>query len=267
MKKTSLLIVTCFAAATTIAQTTKPATGKPAPKPATAKPATAKPATGSKPGGTAVAMKSSVDSFSYAIGLSIANFYKQQGVTGINNQLVLKALTDAKNGKPVLNDEQANMCIMNYMQEARSQKSSGTRKAGQAFLAQNKGKAGVVTLPSGLQYQVLQEGTGPKPTPTDQVKCHYVGSFIDGQVFESSYTRNEPATFQVGGVIRGWTEALQLMPVGSKWKLFIPSELGYGDGDNGPIAGGSTLIFEVELLEIVKPQSTQPAQPTQPTQQ
>jgi FKBP-type peptidyl-prolyl cis-trans isomerase FklB len=119
MKKTSLLIVTCFAAATTIAQTTKPATGKPAPKPATAKPATAKPATGSKPGGTAVAMKSSVDSFSYAIGLSIANFYKQQGVTGINNQLVLKALTDAKNGKPVLNDEQANMCIMNYMQEAR----------------------------------------------------------------------------------------------------------------------------------------------------
>jgi FKBP-type peptidyl-prolyl cis-trans isomerase FklB len=263
MKKTSLLIVTCFAAATTIAQTTKPATTKPATAKPAPKTATAKPATGAKPGGTAVAMKSSVDSFSYAIGLSIANFYKQQGVTGINNQLVLKALTDAKNGKPVLNDEQANMCIMNYMQEARSQKSSGTRKAGQAFLAQNKAKAGVVTLPSGLQYQILQAGTGPKPTPTDQVKCHYVGSFIDGQVFESSYARNEPATFQVGGVIRGWTEALQLMPVGSKWKLFIPSELGYGDGDNGPIAGGSTLIFEVELLEIIKPQSTQPTQPIQ----
>lgn len=265
MKKTSLVIISCFAATVTIAQTTKPATkpaaAKPAAKTTAAKPGAAKPAT------TTVAMKNAVDSFSYAIGLSIANFYKQQGVSDINNQLVMKALTDAKNGKPALSDEQANMSIMNYMQQARSQKAAGTRKAGQAFLAQNKTKPGVVQLPSGLQYQVLQEGTGPKPTANDQVKCHYIGSFIDGQVFESSYARNEPATFPVGGVIRGWTEALQLMPVGSKWKLFIPSELGYGDGDNGPIAGGSTLIFEVELLEIVKPQSTQPEQPTQPTEQ
>lgn len=258
MKKTSLLILTSFAAATTFGQTTKPATGKPA-----TKSATAKPAAGTKPktGGTSATMKNSVDSFSYAIGLSIANFYKQQGVSGINNQLVLKALTDAKNGTPVLNEEQANNCIMGYMQAARSQKAAGAKKAGQAFLEQNKTKQGVVALPSGLQYQVLQEGTGPKPTATDQVKCHYTGSFIDGRVFESSYTNNQPATFPVNGVIRGWTEALQLMPVGSKWKLFIPSELGYGDMDNGPIAGGSTLIFEVELLEILKPdaKSQQPA--------
>jgi FKBP-type peptidyl-prolyl cis-trans isomerase FklB len=246
MKRTSLFIVTCFAAATAIGQVKKPATGKPAPKSATA-----------KPGVTSVAMKNSVDSFSYAIGLSIANFYKQQGVSGINNQMVLKALTDSKNGKPALDEQQANACIMNHMQVARSQKSSGARKAGQAFLAQNKAKQGVVTLPSGLQYQVLQQGTGPKPTPNDQVKCHYVGTFIDGQEFESSYKAGQPAVFGVGGVIRGWTEALQLMPVGSKYRLFIPSELGYGDADNGPIAGGSTLVFEVELLEIVKPTTGQ----------
>lgn len=257
--------MTCFAAATAIGQTQKPAAGKPATKSATAKPGTAaKP----KPGGaTPVAFKSSIDSFSYALGLSMANFYKQQGITDINNQMMLKAINDVKNGKPALDEQQANACIMNHMQTARSQKASGAKKAGQAFLAQNKTKQGVITLPSGLQYQVLQEGTGPKPTPNDQVKCHYIGSFIDGREFESSYTNNQPATFQVGGVIRGWTEALQLMPVGSKWKLFIPAELGYGDADNGPIPGGSTLVFDVELLEIVKPQQTQPAQPTQPTQQ
>jgi FKBP-type peptidyl-prolyl cis-trans isomerase FklB len=250
MKRTSLFIVTCFAAATVIGQTQKPAAGKPATKSATAKPGTtAKPKTG---GGTSVAMKSSIDSFSYALGLSMANFYKQQGITDINNQMMLKAINDVKNGKPALNEQQANACIMGHMQAARSAKASGAKKAGQAFLAQNKTKAGVVTLPSGLQYQVLREGTGPKPTINDQVKCHYVGSFIDGQEFESSYKNNQPATFGVGGVIRGWTEALQLMPVGSKWKLFIPSDLGYGDADNGPIAGGSTLVFEVELLEIVK---------------
>lgn len=255
MKRTSLLILGCVATAASIAQTTKPAAGKPAPK------------TGAKPGAVkatpaAVPMKNAADSFSYAIGLSIANFYKQQGVSDINNQLVLKALSDAKNGKPALNEEQANACIMGHMQTARSQKSAGTKKAGQAFLAQNKNKPGVVTLPSGLQYEVITTGTGPKPTINDQVKCHYAGSFIDGKEFESSYKNGQPVTFPVGGVIRGWTEALQLMPVGSKWKLYIPSELGYGDMDNGPIAGGSTLIFEVEVLEIVKPEqpaATQPA--------
>lgn len=256
MKRTSLLILGCVATAASIAQTTKPAAGKPAPK------------TGAKPGtvkavAAALPMKNSVDSFSYAIGLSIANFYKQQGVNNINNQLVLKALTDSKNGKAALNEEQANACIMTHMQAARSQKSSGAKKAGQAYLEQNKAKQGVVTLPSGLQYQVITTGTGPKPTINDQVKCHYAGSFTDGNEFESSYKNGQPVTFPVGGVIRGWTEALQLMPVGSKWKLFIPSELGYGDMDNGPIPGGSTLIFEVEILEIVK--ADQPAQ--QPVQQ
>lgn len=222
------------------AQTTK--------KPAT----TTKPAT--KPAGTTAApvMKNAVDSFSYAIGLSIANFYKAQGVSNINNQLVLKALTDVKNAKPLLNDEQVNACIVGFMQSARSEKASGNKKEGENFLAENKTKPGVVTLPSGLQYMVLQEGTGAKPAASDNVKCHYTGRFIDGREFESSYTNNAPITFNVGQVIRGWTEALQLMPVGSKWRLFIPSDLGYGDIDRGTIPPGSTLIFDVEVLEIIK---------------
>jgi FKBP-type peptidyl-prolyl cis-trans isomerase FklB len=236
MKKLFLIAAVCLPVTGLLAQATK--------KPVTAK----KPVTTA----SAPAMKNSVDSFSYAIGLSIANFYKAQGVSNINTQLVLKALTDVKNNKPMLNEEQTNNCIVNFMQSARSEKSAGNKKEGAAFLAENKKKPGVVTLPSGLQYMVLQEGTGPKPTLSDNVKCHYSGSFIDGHVFESSYNNNQPATFGVGQVIRGWTEALQMMTVGSKWRLFIPSELGYGDIDRGEIPPGSTLIFDVELLEILK---------------
>jgi len=238
MKKSFLIAAICVTVTGVLAQTTK--------KPAS----TNKPA--AKPAATAPVMKNAMDSFSYAIGLSIANFYKAQGVNNINNQLVLKALTDVKNNKPLLTDDQVNACIVDYMQAARSEKASGNKKAGEAFLAENKTKPGVTTLPSGLQYVVLQEGTGPKPTASDNVKCHYTGSFIDGRVFESSYSNNAPITFNVGGVIRGWTEALQLMPVGSKWRLFIPSDLAYGDIDRGTIPPGSTLIFDVEILEIVK---------------
>jgi FKBP-type peptidyl-prolyl cis-trans isomerase FklB len=201
----------------------------------------------------APALKNAADSFSYAIGLSIAAFYKAQGISTIDNNLVLKALSDAKSGKPQLTDEQVNTCIVSYMQSTKSQKASGNKKAGEAFLAENKKKPGVISLPSGLQYQVLTEGTGAKPTVNDQVKVHYTGSLIDGKVFESSYTNGQPITLGVGQVIKGWTEALQMMPVGSKWRLFIPSDLAYGDNAAGPmIKEGSTLIFDVELLEIVK---------------
>lgn len=234
MKKTILIAALGFSCTGLVAQTDK------------------KPATASQKAPAGPVLKNAVDSFSYAIGLSIANFYKAQGVTNINNQLVLKALTDAQHNKPLLNEKQVNNCIVSYMQAARSEKAAGNKKAGENFLAENKKKPGVVTLPSGLQYMVLQEGTGPKPTLSDNVKCHYTGSFIDGKVFESSYNNNQPATFPVGGVIRGWIEALQLMPVGSKWRLFIPSDLAYGDMDSGTIPPGSTLIFDVELLEIVK---------------
>jgi FKBP-type peptidyl-prolyl cis-trans isomerase FklB len=125
------------------------------------------------------------------------------------------------------------------------------KKAGDAFLAANKTKEGVVTLPSGLQYKILKEGTGPKPTPADSVVCNYRGTLIDGKEFDSSYKRGQPATFPVGQVIKGWTEALQLMPVGSKWQLFVPADLAYGDRGAGPDIGpGATLIFEVELISI-----------------
>lgn len=242
MKKFVLLALACVPATVLLAQAQ-----------AKKKPATAakKPAAAATP--AAPVLKNSADSFSYAIGLSIASFYKAQGISDINNQLVLKALSDAKVDKPLLNETQVNNCIVNYMQTARSTKAGPNKKAGLAFLAENKKKPGVVTLPSGLQYQIIKEGTGPKPTAEDQVKVHYQGTLIDGTVFDSSIERGEPLTLGLKNVIPGWTEALQLMPVGSKWKLFIPSDLAYGDNPAGPkIKEGSTLIFDVELIEIVK---------------
>jgi FKBP-type peptidyl-prolyl cis-trans isomerase FklB len=214
-----------------------------------------KPPTAAKPSSTAqqVILKNALDSFSYALGLSIASFYKEQGVQNVNNNLVLRALNDMKAGKPLMNDEQANNCMVSYVQGMRGEKAAGNRKAGEAFLAENRKQPGVVSLPSGLQYQILKESTGVKPAATDKVKVHYTGTLLDGTVFDSSVQRGEPLEISVNGVIPGWIEALQLMPVGSKWKLFIPSHLAYGDNPAGPsIKPGSTLIFEVELLDIVK---------------
>ena len=133
-------------------------------------------------------------------------------------------------------------------------KENDNLKAGETFLAENGKRENVVTLPSGLQYEIIKQGDGPKPLATNTVTCHYHGTTIKGEVFDSSVKRGQPASFPLNGVIKGWTEALQLMPVGSKWKLFIPSDLAYGDNPAGPtIKEGSTLIFDVELIEIVKP--------------
>jgi FKBP-type peptidyl-prolyl cis-trans isomerase FklB len=199
-------------------------------------------------------LKTANDSLSYALGLSAGNFYKQQGMTSINTTLCTKGINDViKSGKPLLSDQQVNSIIMSYVQKENAAKAVDNKKAGAAFLAANKVKPGVITLPSGLQYIILKEGTGPKPAATDKVKCHYEGSLIDGTVFESSIKNGQPVDFTVNGVIRGWTEALQLMPVGSKWRLFIPSDLAYGDQQASQlIKPGSTLIFDVELLEINK---------------
>jgi FKBP-type peptidyl-prolyl cis-trans isomerase FklB len=227
-----------------------PATVMLAQAPAKKKPVTAAPKKTTTAATAAPALKNSVDSFSYAIGLSIASFYKAQGISDINNTLVIKALADAKADKPLLNETQVNNCIVNYMQLAA--KSKPYKKANDAWLAENKKKPGVVALPSGLQYKIEKEGTGPKPKATDQVKVHYHVTLIDGSIFDSSVERGQPITLGLSNVIPGWTEALQLMPVGSKWKLFIPSELAYGDQETGKIKGGSTLIFDVELLEIVQ---------------
>ncbi|MBO9202741.1 FKBP-type peptidyl-prolyl cis-trans isomerase [Niastella sp. MAH-29] len=199
-------------------------------------------------------MKNAVDSFSYAVGISIASFYKAQGVKDINKALVMKALTDAQVNKNLLSEKQVNDCIVGYINKVHRENPSPNKKASDAWLAENKKKLGVVATNSGLQYQVIKEGTGPKPTLTDQVKVHYSGTLIDGTVFDSSIERGKPVTFPLQGVIPGWTEALQLMPVGSKWKLFIPSDLAYGENPppGSPIKEGSALIFDVELLEIVK---------------
>lgn len=238
MKK-SILLAAAFISITAATAQTKPA---PKPKPAV------------KPAAPAPVLKSAIDSFSYSIGLSIANFYKQQGITKINTNLVSKAISDAMaNKKTLLTEEEMNMSISNYLQKLKAEKSAANRQAGEAFLAENKKKPGVVTLPSGLQYQVIKEGTGEKPTINDKVKCHYHGTLLNGTIFDSSVDRGQPIDFSVGGVIQGWVEALQLMPVGSKWKLFIPSNLAYGDNQAGPyIMPGSTLIFDVELIDIVK---------------
>jgi FKBP-type peptidyl-prolyl cis-trans isomerase FklB len=183
----------------------------------------------------------------------MANFYKEQGVKNINISLVSKALNDNKTGKALLDESQINNAIISYMQTAKSSKAAGEKKLGQAFLDSNKTQTGVVTLPSGLQYKIIKEGTGAKPGPTDKVKVHYEGKLTNGKIFDSSIERGEPIELNVNGVIPGWTEALQLMPVGSKWKLFIPSDLGYGDnGAGADIKPGATLIFDVELLDIVK---------------
>jgi FKBP-type peptidyl-prolyl cis-trans isomerase FklB len=214
------------------------------------KPAPKKPAPASKP--ATPMMKNQLDSFSYALGCSMAAFYKEQGIDNINSTLVIQALKDVKAGKTKLDESEVNNVIIGYMQAAKGKQAEPNKQAGQAFLDSNSKQSGVVTLPSGLQYKIVKEGTGPKPGLNDRVKVHYHGTLINGKVFDSSIERGEPVTFGVGEVIPGWTEALQLMPVGSTWKLFIPSDLAYGDSGQGEILPGSTLVFDVQLLEIVK---------------
>lgn len=193
------------------------------------------------------------DKVSYCLGLSIASNLITSGVKTLNAEPFVEALDAAFNGKmPEVSPEEANAILQEFfgkMQEEQAEKAVGE---GQAFLEENKKNEGVVTLESGLQYQIITEGNGDKPKATDSVKCHYHGTLINGTVFDSSVDRGEPATFPVNGVIAGWVEALQLMPLGSKWKLVVPSNLAYGAQGAGNLIGPhTTLIFEVELLEIV----------------
>ena len=199
------------------------------------------------------------EKISYMVGMDLSNGLAQIK-DEIDPAIVAQALSDAlKGGKTLLTQEEAlavRQSFIQKMQSAQAEKqkvSADKNKAeGEKFLADNKGKPGVKTTASGLQYQVIKEGTGKKPGPNDQVKVHYLGTLIDGTKFDSSYDRGQPAQFALNGVIPGWTEALQLMPVGSKYKLFIPSNLAYGDkGTPGPIGPNATLVFEVELMEIL----------------
>lgn len=200
-----------------------------------------------------VKLTSLADSASYSLGVLVAQNFKMQNIP-INSELMAKAFGEVMKGSSTLvSDMQANQILQKFMMEAQAAQYKPIKEAGEKFLAENKKKEGVVTLPSGLQYQILKAGDGPKPTANDKVKTHYHGTLLDGTVFDSSVQRNEPITFPVTGVIQGWIEALQLMPVGSKWKLFIPQELAYGSRGSGPVIKPySALIFEVELLSIEK---------------
>ena len=202
---------------------------------------------------TAPLFKNSVDSFSYAIGLEGASYYKSQGAATVNSAMIKRAFDDVYGKKTLLlTPEQSTQCIQTKLMAEMSNKSSVVKEEGKKFLAENKKRHGVVELPNGLQYEIIKQGTGEKPKATDTVKAHYAGTLINGQEFDNSYKRGQPLEIPVGRVIQGWVQALQLMPVGSKWKLFIPSDLGYGErGAGGAIPGGATLIFEIELIEIV----------------
>jgi FKBP-type peptidyl-prolyl cis-trans isomerase FklB len=280
MRKTFIAVATTLALGATFvstapAQQFTPATPQQAPAPAAQpsaaqspaatpqKPAAPKPKTpAAKPGRPAakapLTLKTQKEKASYAIGMSVGKgLHKDQ--VDVDPAILVRGLRDAlAGGKLLLTEDEAKAAIGVLQAEMRKKQEEKmaaageeNKKEGEAFLAANKGKDGVVALPSGLQYKILKEGTGPKPMATDSVVCNYRGTLINNTEFDSSYKRGQPATFPVTGVIKGWTEALQLMPVGSKWELFVPSDLAYGARAAGPdITPNSTLIFEVELLSI-----------------
>jgi FKBP-type peptidyl-prolyl cis-trans isomerase FklB len=197
-------------------------------------------------------LKNKIDTVSYALGANIAENLKQQGFENLSIDAFAQAFKDVADKKQLLvSAEQARNILNEYFASLQQEKANKNLAEGQKFLEENKKKPGVVTLPSGLQYEVIKEGDGPKPNATDKVTTHYHGTLIDGTVFDSSVERGQPATFPVNGVIQGWVEALQLMKVGSKWRLFVPSNLAYGERGAGESIGPNTaLIFEVELLSI-----------------
>lgn len=194
-----------------------------------------------------------MDKLSYAIGLNIANNLKVSGFDKLSVEDFSEAVKAVFCGESAkMTDVEAKKVIQEYFEKAEKEKLTKNLEEGEKFLAENAKREGVVSLPSGLQYEVLTEGTGKKPSASDTVSCHYHGTLIDGTVFDSSVMRGQPAEFPVNGVIKGWVEALQLMSEGAKWKLFIPANLAYGErGAGQSIEPNSTLIFEVELLKVL----------------
>jgi len=204
--------------------------------------------------GSTPALKTQKEKFSYSVGLDIGRNMVQRA-EDIDADVLVRGIRDALSGAtPLLTDQQIEETMKQYqaeMMEKQGVAAERNKKTGEAFLAENKKKEGVVTLPSGLQYKILKAGSGPKPTAGQSVECNYRGTLIDGKEFDSSYKRGQTITFPLTNVIKGWSEALQLMPVGSKWQLFVPSDLAYGDrGAGNDIEPGATLIFEVELVSI-----------------
>jgi FKBP-type peptidyl-prolyl cis-trans isomerase FklB len=192
-----------------------------------------------------------MDSASYAIGMLIAGSLQSQGITEVNAAKLAEGVADAMSGKSKMPTEQAQQLFQSYSAACASKKFAGAKEEGAKFLAENKKKPSVTTTASGLQYEVIKMGTGSKPGLTDKVATHYHGTLLDGKVFDSSVERKEAIEFPVNGVIAGWTEALQLMPIGSKFRLYIPYNLAYGErGAGGSIGPFAALIFDVELLGV-----------------
>lgn len=258
----------------------KPATGSQA-APAAKTPASTAAKAGQKPAAKTAAaplvLKTPEEKASYAIGANIGRGMKKDGVK-IDPRILSRGMSDAlAGGKLAMTDDEMQAALVALQTEVRKRIedemqaiAAANKKAGDEFLAANKTKEGVITLPSGLQYKILKEGTGPKPTAADEVVCDYRGTLLDGSEFDSSYKRGKPLTIAVGQVIKGWTEALQLMPVGSKWELFVPGELAYGErgagqrGPDQPIKPNSTLIFEIELESIKPKEEPKPAADAKP---
>jgi FKBP-type peptidyl-prolyl cis-trans isomerase FklB len=248
----TLLTAAMMLLGSALAQTSATTPTSPAKKPAATKPATTPAA---KP---PMVLKTQKDKLSYAVGMNVGKNLQRQSID-VDPAIVAQGLKDTLAGGKTLMTEQEAQTVMTDLQADMRKKQEekmklagdANQKEGAAFLAANKTKEGVVTTSSGLQYKVLKQGDGPKPTATDSVVCNYRGTLINGTEFDSSYKRGQPATFPVNGVIKGWTEALQLMPTGSKWQLFVPADLAYGArGAGQDIGPNATLIFEVELLSI-----------------
>jgi FKBP-type peptidyl-prolyl cis-trans isomerase FklB len=208
-----------------------------------------------------VELMTEIDSVSYAIGADIGANFKRSKLDDVNVDALALGLREGLDSTSSMTAEQVQAVVQGYMMKLQEEKMAEERAkgeenrvAGEKFLAENGKRAGVTTTASGLQYEVITTGTGPKPLATDKVKVNYHGTLIDGEVFDSTIERGEPVTYPVNGFIQGWQEALQMMPAGSKWKLYVPSDIGYGPqpGPGGAIPGNSVLIFDLELIEIVK---------------
>ena len=252
MKKSILILISFTLVGVGFAQTTKPAGIPKSVVSVLKKPATTNKAIPTKPAAVSVVLKSVKDSASYALGFRVAQSMKGQGLQDINMALFEKGFSAGVIAKSIIPDSLLDVCIKKYQDNMSLEKITFNKAVGKAFLEGNAKKPGVVSMSNGMQYEVMVAGTGSvKPTLSNKVKCHYHGTLIDGSIFDSSVQRGEPITFPLNGVIKGWQDGVQLMTVGSKWKLFIPSDLAYGDRSAGPFIGpGMTLIFEVELLGI-----------------
>lgn len=264
------IVAGLFLLGSAAAQQTPPPSARKTPPAKSTPPPSKKPASNAAKNLADPTLTTQKEKASYAIGLNIGKSMRKDSVD-IDPDILVRGMKDGlADKKPLLTDDEAKATMVALQADLRAKheakvelEAETNKKEGDAFLAENKTKAGVVTLPSGLQYKVLVEGTGPKPTAADTVVCNYKGMLLDNTEFDSSYKRGQPATFPVSGIIKGWTEALQLMPVGSKWQLFIPPDLAYGmrGGAGGAIGPNATIQFEVELMSIQPKAEGQPPNP------